>query len=173
MSADPTPRPRKRGSTQSDVRAAVPLNSPGPAPTSPTTWPSTSAAKRVQPVTRSRHCSSLAPASTSNVEPNAYGASINAASLTSRNVRQSSGSNRRMLVAEDEDLQRPAHCDRARRSDPQQLPLPAREARRPGAPGDGSHRQGGDAGKRAREEKRAEREEPDGVREVALPHVRE
>src|ERR1700674_1322915 len=173
MRADPTPRPRKRGSTQSDVRAAVPLNSPGPAPTTPATWPSTSAANRVRSVMRWRHCSSLASTSTSNFEPNAYGASFNVASLTSRNVRQSSGPSSRMLVAEDEDLESPAHADRARCPNPQQLPLPSREARRPGAAGDRAHRQGGDARERAREEKRPEGEQPDGVREVALPHVSE
>src|SRR6202140_3802832 len=171
MSADPTPRPRKRGSTQSDVRAAAPVNSPEPAPTSPTTWPSISAAKRVQPVMRWRHCSSLAPASTSNFEPNAYGASFNAASLKSRNVCQSSGPSKRMLVAEDEDLQRPAHGDRARRSDPQQPPLRTGEARRPRAAGDDPQRKGAHAGECAREEKRPERKQPDGVCEVTLPHV--
>src|SRR6266853_6722085 len=90
-----------------------------------------------------------------------------------RKTFQSSGSSQRISVAEDEDLQRPADSDRAPRTDPQQFPLRAREPGRPGAAGDHSRGNGGHGRERTREEKRAKRKQPDGVREIALPHVRE
>src|SRR5260370_39352498 len=90
-----------------------------------------------------------------------------------RKTFQSSGSSRRISVAEDEDLQRPADADRAPRTDPKQFPLRAREPGRPGAARDHPRGDGGHARERTREEKRAERKQPDRVREVALPHVGE
>src|ERR1700693_113011 len=122
---------------------------------------------------RLRQLSSLAPTSASNFEPKAYGASFKAASLTCRKACQSSGWRRRISVAEDEDLQPPAQGNRAHRSNPEQPPLSARQARRPGSAGDRSQGKGGHAGKRSGEEQPPEWKEPPGVGKVPLPHVGE
>src|ERR1700682_2321231 len=77
----------------------------------------------------------------------------------------------RTSVAEDEDLQRPAHGHRAHRAHRQQPPLHATEARCPRAAADRAGSEAGDAGEGAGEKQWSERKKPDGVRKVALPHV--
>src|SRR5260370_5030057 len=132
-SASPTPRRRAAGATHSAVRAAVPVTSDEPAPTVPMTSPPDSATNRDRSSSAERQRFSLRSTSASYVEPNAYGASFNAARRTTRNVSHSSATSRRISVAEDENLQRPADEERADAERGQQAPVARRQLLRPGA----------------------------------------
>src|SRR5205807_10647567 len=102
----------------------------------PATTPSTSATKQVRLASRSRHALSGASTAPSYVEPKAYGASFSAARRTRRYSCQSSGVSRRVLIAEDKPLERPADQQRNQRAGAHPAPLRSAEARRPGPPSD-------------------------------------